>query len=85
MPPLNFWPSLPSVVRDPSGNTISDAPERAIRCIRLKIAGAGFVAVRPARGRRARRCQPMNGTHPSAAFAMIRSCRGSAVKRIGMS
>ena len=63
---------------------MSEAPDRAIRCIRLKIAGAGILAIHQHVSAPCR-CQPMNGTYPSAAFAMIRSCRGSAVNTMGMS
>ena len=33
---------LPSIVRDASGNTISEASARAMRCMRLKIPAPGF-------------------------------------------
>jgi hypothetical protein len=62
----------PSVVRDASGKTISDAPSPIRRFIFLKIDAPGFLRS-TSRCPLRERCQPMNGTYPSVALAMIRS------------
>ena len=83
MPALNFL-SWPSLVREPSGNTISEAPERAIRCIRLKIPAPGFF--RFDQHVAASRQVPADERHVTErALAMILNCRGSPVKTIGVS